>query len=98
MLYNRIRQIIALAAHHSVPTMYFSRECAELGGLFSYGSDASYVMRQAGIYVGRILKGEKPGDLPGEQPTKFELVINLKSAKGARAHGSAVTCSLVLMR
>jgi len=81
VLYSSVRQIIALAAQYSIPTMYFVDECPKLGGLISYGTNNNDVMRQAGVYVGRILKGEKAGDLPVQAPTKFELVINLKAAK-----------------
>jgi putative tryptophan/tyrosine transport system substrate-binding protein len=89
---SRRAQLIALAAHHSVPTMYFWREHAAEGGLISYGPNLTEIYRECGIYVGKILKGAKPGDLPVQQPTKFELVINLKTAK---ALGLAVPQSLL---
>jgi putative ABC transport system substrate-binding protein len=62
VLYGRIREIVALAARHRTPAIYFTRECAELGGLISYGPDVEEILRQAGLYAGRILRGEKPAD------------------------------------
>jgi putative ABC transport system substrate-binding protein len=74
-------QLAALAARHVIPTIYFAKSFAEAGGLMTYGADQVALDRQAGVYAGRILNGERPGDLPVVQPTKFEFVINLTTAK-----------------
>ena len=79
--FDRRALIVTLAARHALPTVYYSREFAEVGGLISYGSNVENVLELTGIYTGRILNGEKPADLPVAQPTKFELIVNLVTAK-----------------
>jgi putative ABC transport system substrate-binding protein len=74
-------RLLTLAARHAMPAMYYSRAFAQDGGLISYGANVAAAMHQCGSYVGRVLKGENPAELPVVQPTKFELVINLKTAK-----------------
>ncbi len=78
------RDIVSLAAKHRLPAMYEHRDFVDSGGLMSYGPNLDDVFRRAAVFVDKILKGSKPGDLPVEQPTKFELVINLKTAKALR--------------
>src|SRR6516162_7007635 len=90
---SRREQLVTLARFNAVPTMYTFREFAVAGGLISYAADVRDARRRTGDYVARILNGEKPGDLPVQLPTKFELVVNLKTAK---ALGLTVPESILL--
>jgi putative ABC transport system substrate-binding protein len=81
LLHAEKRRLVSLAAKHRLPTMYENRAFAEAGGLISYGPDVADVFRRAATYVDRILTGTGPADLPIQQPTKFELVLNLRTAK-----------------
>ena len=93
-LFNDHRdQLVAFAAHHAIPTIYEWREYVDAGGLVCYGASLKDTFHQLGIYAGRILKGAKPADLPIEQPTKFELVINRHTAK---ALGLTIPDSILL--
>jgi putative ABC transport system substrate-binding protein len=91
--YSRREQIVALAARHGMPAIYNVREFVQAGGLMSYGTSVDDAQRQAGVYVGRILQGARPGDLPIQQAVKVELALNLKTAK---ALGIAIPTSLLL--
>ena len=79
--FTRAPQLVVLAARHAIPTVYFRREFAAAGGLMSYGANPNESYRLLGVYAARILKGEKPGDLPIQRSTKFELVINTSTAR-----------------
>jgi putative ABC transport system substrate-binding protein len=90
---TNIKRLAELAAHSRLPSIYHLREFADAGGLMTYGTDRSDLYRRAATYVDKILKGSKPSDLPVEQPTKLELVINMKTA---RALGLTIPPSLLL--
>ena len=93
MFYGRAERLVGLAAAHRLPTIYYFPEAARVGGLMCYGADIPYLFRRAAAYVDKILKGTKPGDLPIEQPTKYDFIINLKAAK---ALGLTIPQSLLL--
>ena len=78
---SRLERIVALTQHHRIPATYFRREFPDAGGLMSYGTSVMDAYRQVGVYTTRILRGDKPEDLPVMQPTKFEFVINLKTVR-----------------
>ena len=92
-LFTEYGRIVSMAADQKLPTIYAAREGVELGGLISYGTNLPGLSRQTALYVAQILKGAKPAELPVQQPTKFELVINLKVAKGL---GLTISSDLLL--
>ena len=91
-------KLVVLMARHALPAIFADREQAEAGGLISYGASRPDAYRQAGTYVGRIVKGEKPADLPVMLPTKFHLLVNLKTAKSLGIDFPADRCSLAPTR
>jgi len=94
MLFAEYGRIASIATEKKLPAIYAAREGAEVGGLMSYGANLPDLARLTAVYVDKILKGAKPGDLPVQQPTKFELVINLKTA---RALGLTITRDVLLV-
>ena len=92
MFFNERSRLVDVAAKHRLPAVHSVREFVDAGGLLAYGPDVAYAYRRVATYVDKILKGAKPADLPIEQPTKFELVINLKTA---RALGVTIPSSLL---
>jgi putative tryptophan/tyrosine transport system substrate-binding protein len=92
---GRAAQMVPLSVRHRIPTIYDVGQWAEAGGLVSYGPSFAVMYRQVGVYTGRILKGERPADLPVVQPTKFELIVNLRTAK---AIGLAIPESFLNLR
>ena len=93
MFFSQRARIVDLAAKHQLPAVYGEREFADAGGLMAYATNLPANFRRAATYVDKILKGAKPGDLPIEQPTRIELVINLKDRQGARPHDPAVAAA-----
>jgi putative ABC transport system substrate-binding protein len=93
MFFTERRRLVGLAAKHRLPAVYSARDSVDAGGLMAYGPNFADMFRRAATYVDKILKGAKAGDLPVEQPTKFELVVNLKTAK---ALGLTIPQSLLL--
>ena len=90
---SRRSQLIGLAALHAIPAIYFDSAFVDAGGLISYGANQTDAYRRAGIYVARIIKGEKPGDLPVELPTKYQMVINLRTASAWSYCAADVDCA-----
>ena len=91
-IYGHLEQVVPLVARHRVPSIYSERLGVKIGGLVYYGTDRVDIFRRGASYVDRVLRGEKPGDLPYQQPTKYELIVNLKTA---RALGLTVPPSLL---